>query len=35
MIARNRNIKAKKGESVGKLLNAFIRIADESTIGNS
>jgi len=33
MVARNRSIKAKEGESVGKLLTAFIRKADESTIG--
>jgi len=33
MAARNRSIKAKDGESVGKLLTAFIRKADESTIG--
>lgn len=33
MVARNRNIKAKNGESVGKLLTAFIRKADEGTTG--
>jgi hypothetical protein len=33
MVARNRSIKAKDGESVGKLLTAFIRKADEGTIG--
>jgi ParB family chromosome partitioning protein len=33
MAARNRSIKAKDGESVGKLLTTFIRKADESTIG--
>jgi ParB family chromosome partitioning protein len=33
MVARNRSIKAKEGESVGKLLTAFIRKADEGTIG--
>jgi ParB family chromosome partitioning protein len=33
MVARNRSIKPKDGESVGKLLSAFIRKADESTIG--
>jgi ParB family transcriptional regulator, chromosome partitioning protein len=33
MVARNRSIKAKDGESVGKLLTAFTRKADESTIG--
>jgi ParB family transcriptional regulator, chromosome partitioning protein len=33
MAARNRSIKAKDGESVGKLLTAFIRKADEGTIG--
>ena len=33
MVARNRSIKAKDGESVGTLLTAFIRKADESTIG--
>jgi len=31
--ARNRNIKAKDGESVAKLLAAFVRKADEGTIG--
>jgi hypothetical protein len=31
--ARNRSIKAKEGESVGKLLTAFTRKADEGTIG--
>lgn len=33
MAARNRSIKAKEGESVGKLLTAFIRKADEGTVG--
>jgi ParB family chromosome partitioning protein len=33
MVARNRSIKAKEGESVAKLLNAFIRKANEGTIG--
>jgi ParB family transcriptional regulator, chromosome partitioning protein len=33
MVARNRSIKAKEGEAVAKLLTAFIRKADESTIG--
>jgi ParB family chromosome partitioning protein len=33
MAARNRSIKAKEGDSVAKLLTAFIRKADESTIG--
>jgi ParB family transcriptional regulator, chromosome partitioning protein len=33
MAARNRSIKAKDGESVGKLLTALIREADEGTIG--
>jgi len=33
MVARNRGIKAKDGESVGKLLTAFTRKADEGTIG--
>jgi ParB family transcriptional regulator, chromosome partitioning protein len=33
MAARNRSIKAKNGESIGKLLTAFIRKADEGTIG--
>jgi hypothetical protein len=33
MVARNRSIKAKDGESVGKLLTAFTRKADEGTIG--
>jgi ParB family transcriptional regulator, chromosome partitioning protein len=33
MVARNRSIKAKDGESVAKLLTAFVRKADESTIG--
>jgi ParB family chromosome partitioning protein len=32
MVARNRSIKAKDGESVGKLLSAFVRKAEESTI---
>lgn len=33
MVARNRSIKAKDGQSVGKLLTAFTRKADEGTIG--
>jgi ParB family chromosome partitioning protein len=33
LAARNRSIKAKEGESVGKLLTAFVRKADEGTIG--
>ena len=33
MVARNRSIKAKDGESVAKLLTAFVRKADEGTIG--
>ena len=33
MAARNRSIKAKVGESVGKLLTVFVRKADEGTIG--
>ena len=33
MVARNRSIKVKDGESAGKLLTAFIRKADESTLG--
>lgn len=33
IVARNRNIKAKEGESVAKLLTGFIRKADEGTIG--
>jgi ParB family chromosome partitioning protein len=33
MAAKNRSIKAKDGESVGKVLTAFIRKADEGTIG--
>jgi ParB family transcriptional regulator, chromosome partitioning protein len=33
MVARNRSIMAKDDESVGKLLTAFVRKADESTIG--
>ena len=33
MVARNRSIKAKAGESVAKLLTAFIRKADEGAIG--
>ena len=33
MVARNRSIKAKEGESVAKLLAAFVRKADEGTIG--
>ena len=33
MAARNRSIKARDGESVGKLLTTFVRKADEGTIG--
>jgi ParB family transcriptional regulator, chromosome partitioning protein len=33
MVTRNRSIKAKDGESVSKLLTAFIRKADEGNIG--
>jgi ParB family chromosome partitioning protein len=33
IVARNRSIKAKEGESVPNLLTAFIRKADEGTIG--
>jgi ParB family chromosome partitioning protein len=33
MVARNRSVKAKEGESVAKLLGAFVRKADEGTIG--
>ena len=33
MVARNRGIKAGEGGSAAKLLNAFLRTADESTIG--
>jgi ParB family chromosome partitioning protein len=33
MAARNRGIKAKEGESAAKLLTAFVRKADEGTIG--
>jgi ParB family transcriptional regulator, chromosome partitioning protein len=33
MVARNRGIKAKEGETVAKLLTAFIRKADEGTVG--
>ena len=33
MVARNRTIKAKEGESVGRLLTAFVRKADEGTLG--
>ena len=33
MAARNRSIKAKDGESAAKLLTAFVRKADEGTIG--
>ena len=33
MVARNRSIKAREGESVAKLLTAFVRKADEGTIG--
>jgi ParB family chromosome partitioning protein len=33
MVARNRSIKAKESESVAKLLTAFVRKADEGTIG--
>ncbi len=33
MVARNRNIKAREGESAGRLLTAFSRKADEGTVG--
>jgi ParB family chromosome partitioning protein len=33
MVARNRGIRAKEGESAAKLLNAFLRKAEESDIG--
>jgi ParB family transcriptional regulator, chromosome partitioning protein len=33
MVARNRSIKAKEGESASKLLTAFVRKADEGTLG--
>jgi ParB family chromosome partitioning protein len=33
MIARNRGIRAKEGETAAKLLNAFLRKAEESAIG--
>ena len=33
MVARNRSIKVKDGESVGKLLTAFARKGDEGTVG--
>jgi ParB family chromosome partitioning protein len=33
MVARNRGIRAKEGESAGKLLTAFLRKAEESVIG--
>jgi ParB family chromosome partitioning protein len=33
MAARNRSIKAREGESVGKLLTAFVRKADEGAVG--
>ena len=33
MAVRNRGIKAKEGESVAKLLTAFVRKADEGTMG--
>jgi ParB family chromosome partitioning protein len=33
MAARNRSIKAKEGESAAKLLTAFVRKADEGTVG--
>jgi ParB family chromosome partitioning protein len=33
LVARNRSIKAKEGESVAKILGAFVRKADEGTIG--
>ena len=33
LVARNRSIKVKIGESVGKLLTAFIRKADEGSVG--
>jgi ParB family chromosome partitioning protein len=33
MVARNRSIKAKEGESAAKILGAFVRKADEGTLG--
>lgn len=33
IVARNRSVKAQGGEATAKLLNAFVRKADESTIG--
>jgi ParB family chromosome partitioning protein len=33
MVARNRSIKAKEGESASKMLTAFVRKGDECTIG--
>ncbi len=33
MVARSRGIRAKEGESVPKLLTAFVRKADESALG--
>jgi len=33
MVARNRGIRAKEGESAGKLLTAFLRQAEEGVIG--
>jgi len=33
MVARNRSIRVKEGEAVAKLVSAFVRKADESTIG--
>ena len=33
MVARNRNIRAREGESAGRLLTAFSRKADEGTVG--
>jgi ParB family chromosome partitioning protein len=33
MVARNRGIRAKEGESVAKLLTAFVRKAEESVLG--
>ncbi|HEY2472511.1 MAG TPA: hypothetical protein VGI45_32300 [Terracidiphilus sp.] len=33
IVGRNRSIKAKEGEAVAKLLTAFVRKADESTLG--
>ncbi len=34
MVARSRGIRAKEGETIGKLLTAFVRKSDESALGN-